>query len=112
MTETMSALVMITKAGVSSNKVVVGVSSYGRSFEMTSASCTGPLCTYTGPESGAEHGRCTDTGGYISDGEIRDIVTGGRASRQWKDDTETDYIVYDSKSWLSHFIPVYDKRPS
>lgn len=34
LTETMNSLVMITKAEVPSNKVVVGVTSYGRSFNM------------------------------------------------------------------------------
>jgi hypothetical protein len=43
-TETYNALSMITKAGVPSHKVVVGVSSYGRSFKMSDASCRGPEC--------------------------------------------------------------------
>jgi GH18 family chitinase len=34
LTETINSLAMITKAGVLSNKVVVGVVSYGRSFKM------------------------------------------------------------------------------
>lgn len=118
MTETMSALVrqafhlhcrllfrqayhfsqvMITKAGVMSNKVVVGVTSYGRSFKMTSSTCEGPMCTYTGPESGAEAGKCTGTGGYIGDGEIAALISEGRVSRQWKDSTESDYIIYDGE---------------
>ncbi len=37
MTETLNALSLTTKAGVPSKKVVVGVSSYGRSFEMAEA---------------------------------------------------------------------------
>ncbi|KAI0505412.1 glycoside hydrolase superfamily [Xylaria bambusicola] len=37
-TETMSSLIMVTKAGVPSNKIVVGVTSYGRSFKMTDSS--------------------------------------------------------------------------
>lgn len=45
MTETYTALSMITKAGVSSNKIAVGVSSYGRSFQMTDSSCTGMTTT-------------------------------------------------------------------
>lgn len=40
LTETYTALAMITKAGVSTNKIVVGVSSYGRSFQMADSSCT------------------------------------------------------------------------
>jgi chitinase len=37
LTETISSLSMITKAGVPFNMVVVGVSSYGRSFQMSAA---------------------------------------------------------------------------
>lgn len=85
---------MVTKAGVPSYKVIVGVSSYGRSFQMTSPSCTGPMCTYTGPDSGAEHGKCTGTGGYISNGEIDQIIADGRVTSQWTDDTRTDYVVF------------------
>jgi GH18 family chitinase len=50
------ALAIIAKAGVPSNKVVVGVSSYGRSFGMMDPSCRGPMCTYAGPTSGALSG--------------------------------------------------------
>lgn len=45
-TETMNAMIMMTKAGVPSHKVVMGVSSYGRSFKMTDATCRGPLCEF------------------------------------------------------------------
>lgn len=43
-TLTTDALIMITKAGVKSHKVVVGVSSYGRSFRMADGTCRGPMC--------------------------------------------------------------------
>ena len=52
-TETLDALSMITKAGVTTNKIAVGVASYGRSFKGTTAGCTGPMCTFVGPDSGA-----------------------------------------------------------
>jgi GH18 family chitinase len=64
MTETEFALAMITKAGVPSNKVVVGVSSYGRAFQMTAKGCTGPMCTYTEPESRATPRKYTATAGF------------------------------------------------
>jgi GH18 family chitinase len=94
MTETLSSLAMVTKAGVPSAKIIVGVSSYGRSFKMTDPSCSGPDCRYTGPESGAEHGKCTETGGYISNGEISAISSAGRITKRWTDDTQTDYVVF------------------
>ena len=69
---------MITKAGVPTNKVVVGVTSYGRAYQMTTPGCTGPSCTYTGTSSGAAAGRCTGTQGYIADAEIQEIIASGR----------------------------------
>ncbi len=62
MTETMMALAMITKAGVPANKVVVGMARYGRSFKMSQAGCTGPMCTFTGDRlhSDAAPGPCTN----------------------------------------------------
>lgn len=67
---------MVTKAGVPSNKVIVGVTSYGRSFAMAEAGCDGPQCTYLGSagDSQASPGECTQTAGYISNAEINQIV--------------------------------------
>jgi chitinase len=48
-TETQAAFSMITKAGVPSNKVLVGMALYGRSFQMTTPGCYTEMCTYTGP---------------------------------------------------------------
>ncbi|KAI8261295.1 hypothetical protein K4K58_001428 [Colletotrichum sp. SAR11_239] len=75
-TLTETALSMITKAGVPASKVLVGVSSYGRSFRMSQPDCFGPMCTYTGTRSRSDayHGRCTNTGGYISNAEIEEII--------------------------------------
>lgn len=59
----MQALSMITKAGVPAKKVIVGMPYYGRSFKMSSAGCTGPMCTFTGDRnnSQAAKGPCTNT---------------------------------------------------
>ncbi len=75
-TETINALAMLTKAGVHSNQVLVGVSSYGRSFRMKDEHCSGPFCTFLGArgQSQAYEGRCTGTGGYISNAEIGEII--------------------------------------
>ncbi|TLD19635.1 hypothetical protein PspLS_09441 [Pyricularia sp. CBS 133598] len=98
-TQTMNTLTMITKAGVPSNKVLVGVSSYGRSFQMVDPSCTGPNCFYTGDRlnSNARKGRCTGTAGYISNAEIAEI--GGR---QWVDAESNSRIMVDGDLWVAY----------
>ncbi|KAK2797393.1 hypothetical protein FQN50_009194 [Emmonsiellopsis sp. PD_5] len=102
-TETKDALSMITKAGVPSNKVVVGVTSYGRSFKMAEAGCTGPMCKFTGTSriSNAAKGRCTDTGGYISNAEIKEIIINGNVNEQWKKEG-SNILVYNDTEWVAY----------
>ena len=91
---------MVTKAGVPSYKIIVGVSSYGRSFGMTDPGCTGPMCTFVGPESAATKGECTNTAGYIANAEIDKIIAdGGRA--YYDTNSESDILVYGS-DWVAY----------
>ncbi|KAJ5745883.1 glycoside hydrolase [Penicillium odoratum] len=103
LTETGYALAMATKGGAQSLKLMVGVSSYGRSFEMSTAGCTGPDCTYTGPDSGATPGRCTQTAGYISNAEIDEIIsTNPSVEILFDDDSDSDIIVYNDTQWVGY----------
>jgi len=117
LTETISALSMITKAGVPSNQVVVGVSSYGRSFQMTTAGCYTEMCTYTGPASGAYAGSCTLTPGYIGNAEINGIIDGngtvlsidgdaadisGSPLTYLDSDSYSNIVVYDDTQWIGY----------
>ena len=102
-TETHTSLSMITKAGVPSNKIVVGVTSYGRSFKMTDSGCTGPMCTYTGPDSDAAPGRCTQTAGYLAQAEIDEILKENASAKTFYDnDSESDIMVYNETEWVSY----------
>ncbi|KAF2809813.1 putative glycosyl hydrolase, family 18 [Mytilinidion resinicola] len=102
-TETKDALSMITKAGAPSNKVVVGVASYGRSFKMAQAGCDSEGCKFTGSPrvSNAAKGRCTDTGGYISNAEIGEIIKAGKINRQWKKEG-SNIMVYNDTEWVAY----------
>lgn len=103
LTETENSLAMVTKAGVEARKLVVGVSSYGRSFKMSSARCKGPTCSFTGPESGAAKGKCTDTAGYISNAELEALVHSHAGDvERWHDAiTDSDYMIFDGKRPLN-----------
>jgi chitinase len=103
LTETINALSMITKAGVPSNMVVVGVTSYGRSFQMTTPGCYTEMCTYTGPASGAFPGPCTQTAGYLANGEIDDIIAANSSGMlQYLDDSYSNILVYNETQWVSY----------
>ncbi|KAF1988610.1 glycoside hydrolase family 18 protein [Aulographum hederae CBS 113979] len=106
-TETLLSLAMITKAGVNTNKVVVGVSSYGRSFRMAEKDCTGPDCKFTGSraQSDAAKGECTDTAGYISNAEIDNIISKGGNIKTWSEN-ETDYLVYNDYEWVAYMSDI------
>lgn len=103
LTETINSLSMITKAGVPSNMIVVGVSSYGRSFQMTTPGCTTEQCTYTGPDSGAYPGRCTNTSGYISDYEIREIISRNPTAQKLFDKASySNILVFNDTQWVAY----------
>ncbi|KAK3898494.1 hypothetical protein C8A05DRAFT_47209 [Staphylotrichum tortipilum] len=91
LTETINALSMITKAGVPSNKVVVGVSSYGRSFGMTNGGCHTEECFFTG----------TPVSSTASPG-IREIIAdSSRIRRNYIDAaSHSNILVYNNNQWV------------
>jgi chitinase len=105
-TETMSAFSMITKAGVPTNKIAVGMALYGRSFHMTTAGCHTDMCTYTGPNSAATPGQCTGTAGYIANAEINAIIANpARTPLQYSDSVSGNILVYDTTQWVAWMNP-------
>ncbi|KAJ5827672.1 Glycoside hydrolase superfamily [Penicillium robsamsonii] len=102
-TEARMSMSMIQKAGMPAEKVVVGVASYGRSFKMTKEGCSGPMCTYTGPKSGARKGRCTDTAGYLSTAEINEIIdTNPDRTSTFDKASYSDILVYNKTEYVAY----------
>lgn len=104
LTETINSLSMVTKAGVPSNKLVIGVSSYGRSFGMTDPNCDGPLCSFIGPDSAATKGECTDTAGYVSNAEINRLIANKKRNgvkSYFDTNSQSDILVYGS-DWVAY----------
>lgn len=100
LTETMWALSMISKAPVSTSQIIVGVASYGRSFEMTTAGCWGPSCTWS--QAGAE-GPCTQTAGYISNAEINQILElDSTAHSLYSVADSSNILLYNQTQWVSY----------
>jgi hypothetical protein len=99
----------VTKAGVPTNKIFVSKSSYGRSFLMSEKGCTGPDCFFEGDRlnSPAAKGKCTDTGGYISNAEIDDILILNHNTELWHDGaSNSDILVYDGMLLALWLLPL------
>ncbi|BCS23654.1 uncharacterized protein APUU_40098A [Aspergillus puulaauensis] len=106
LTETRQSLAMITKSGVPGEKVVVGVTSYGRSFKMADPSCWGAECQFTGSRlnSNAKKGKCTGTAGYLADAEIAEIIEdSSRVVGSFVDpSSNSDILIYDNNEWVGY----------
>ncbi|KAL5358871.1 hypothetical protein BJX96DRAFT_173834 [Aspergillus floccosus] len=106
MTETMYTLGMITKAGVPTNKIYVGVSSYGRSFKLEDPSCDRRFdCTYIGPESAAEKGMCTGTAGYLANAEIENLLNDETVEHRtyFRDqESDSDFFMWGDGNWVAY----------
>ncbi|KAH7018572.1 glycoside hydrolase superfamily, partial [Microdochium trichocladiopsis] len=105
-TETINSLAMITRAGVPSNKVIVGITSYGRSFKMADPNCWGPSCLYLGArnDSPAQPGKCTNTGGYIANGEIEEIIKSKAApfKQIFDEASDSDILIYNNVEYVGY----------
>lgn len=103
-------MVMITKAGVEARQLVIGTFSYGRSFRMSDASCSGPFCTFTGDKtlSMAYSAPCTRTSCYISNAELNDIIKGGgnySIVKSYIDNSDSDILMYSNPGavdWVAY----------
>ncbi|GLA06504.1 hypothetical protein AnigIFM60653_007442 [Aspergillus niger] len=100
LTETMWALSMISKAPAATSSIMVGVASYGRSFEMATAGCYSSSCTWT---AGGAPGPCTQTTGYISNAEINQILA-ENPDAEWifDDGSDSDIMVYNETQWVGY----------
>lgn len=118
-TETMYSLAMVTKAGVPANKIMVGVSSYGRSFKMAKPGCKGPMFTFLGErkQSPAMKGECTGEGDYLADAEIRATKNAGEwwgegsgYESYYDRDSDSDIVIYNGDEWVSFMDHETKKR--
>lgn len=85
---------MLDKAGVEIGKTYGGLANYGRSYKLSSSSCTGVWRPFSG---GSKKGPITDTAGVFALPEIDDIASWTTKGKRWTDDqSQCDFMIYDS----------------
>lgn len=95
-TEVINALQMLDKAGVQIGKTYGGLANYGRSYKLSSTSCSKVGCPVSGP---GKKGPIVNTDGVLAQSEIDDIKTWGVKNKRWTDETsQCDFMIYDSNN--------------
>ena len=95
-TEVIDALKMLDKAGVQIGKTYGGLANYGRSYKLSSSSCTGVGCLFSG---GGDKGPITETAGVLALSEIDDINSWATKGKRWTDDkSQCDFMTYNDNS--------------
>lgn len=92
---------LLWRAGVSSDKVVLGQGWYGRSFTLSDQSCTTPngVCQFSGP---ADAGPCTNAAGILDYEEIQNVISQYSLTPTWDHTAGVKWITWDSNQWISY----------
>lgn len=80
-------------------KIILGVGFYGRSFQLSDASCFRPGCKFKG---GASPGSCTKNSGTLSYREITSIIDQHDLKPYHDEDAAVKYITWDNDQWVSY----------
>jgi chitinase len=101
LTEITNGLSLLWRAGVTPDKVVLGLGWYGRSFTLTNPSCLTPngICTFS---SGGNPGQCTASAGTLSNAEIFRIIAAGGTKQGFDKAAAVKWITWDSNQWVSY----------
>ncbi|KAJ3012315.1 hypothetical protein HKX48_006342 [Thoreauomyces humboldtii] len=110
MTEITTSITMMQKAGVPSNKILMGLGFYGRTFLMSDPTCTAAgTCTFQNPGgidptiddyvNTALAGPCTGAGGILAYYELQAAANHSKVM-EWVDkDAMANILVYNTDNW-------------
>ncbi|KAI1115462.1 glycoside hydrolase [Nemania sp. NC0429] len=98
------AMDLLWRNKIPSNKVVMGLGFYGRSFTLQDPSCQTPGCPFRGGKTngGAKPGPCTDTSGILSAAEIQDIISSKAITPVLDKEAAVKYMSWDNDQWVSY----------
>lgn len=90
----------LRRVDIPPEKVYMGFGFYGRSFQLSDASCSTPGCRFRG---GAEPGPCSDTSGILMYYEIMALLEQNPDLKPVYDkEAGVKYLVYNKDQWVSY----------
>ncbi|KAL9599868.1 MAG: hypothetical protein Q9219_003562 [cf. Caloplaca sp. 3 TL-2023] len=98
-TEIEQGLDLLWRNGINPNKVVMGFAFYGRSFTMSSPSCSKPGCTFS---TSGQPGSCTNTGGILSYSEVSSRNNSLDVSTFYDVKSTVKYNTFNGNQWISY----------
>ncbi|EEQ29481.1 symbiotic chitinase [Microsporum canis CBS 113480] len=105
LTEISYGLDLLWRNSVPSEKVLLGLGFYGRSFTLGDPRCNIPGCSFkrTGNENsgGARPGRCTLNSGTLSNYEINRILKSKSPELVYNDEAGVNWITWENDQWVS-----------
>lgn len=97
--EVESALELFLRDGVPSEKLVLGLAYYGRSFQLANPSCNRIGCAFKGP---ARSGECTNSPGTLAWFEINDIIASTGSEPVYDSDSMSKILVFGNDQWVAY----------
>ncbi|GAB7352155.1 hypothetical protein MBLNU459_g2641t2 [Dothideomycetes sp. NU459] len=101
LTEITDGLSLLWRAGVTPDKVVLGLGWYGRSFTLSDSTCNTPngVCTFS---TGGNPGSCTASAGTLSNAEIFRIIAAGGTQQGFDKTAAVKWITWNNNQWVSY----------
>ncbi|CAF2912024.1 unnamed protein product [Rotaria sp. Silwood2] len=116
--EITDVLKLFLRDGVNTNKLVLGLGYYGRSFTLADPSCTKVGCKFKGSNNTnsiiiystificfkepGKPGPCTKTGGVLAWFEIEDIISKNELTPTFNQDSMSKILVWDNDQWVAY----------
>ncbi|CAF0994766.1 unnamed protein product [Didymodactylos carnosus] len=99
--EITEALQLFLRDGVNTNKLVLGLGYYGRSFQLETSSCSKVGCKF---KEAAKEGRCTKAAGVLAWFEIQEIIDtkGGVVKPILDKDSMSKILTFDNDQWVAY----------
>nr|WOF72299.1 chitin-binding protein [Saccharomycopsis crataegensis] len=93
---------MLSKAGLDFSKLHGGLANYARTYKVGTTNCIeGPICGFTGPESGAVAGDITNTPGIMSEEELGSIPSSDIIKTWINNTADCTYMLYYTDNWAA-----------